>query len=97
MTKEMQDARTKHMGVSGRGEIMVQEEYGPLHMIKVRVSKDLGQEKLVVGLEDRKDLGILHPEFRRTMPDKRRKGAHKNNVKYDIIKGNQWCDQMEMK
>ena len=35
------------------------------------VSKDLGKEELVVGLEDLKDLGILHNEFPRTMPEKK--------------------------
>ena len=54
---------------------MVEEEYRLPHNIKVRVSKDLGMEELVVGLEDLKDLGIFHQEFPRTMPDRRRKGA----------------------
>ena len=51
--------RNKHMDVSGRGEIMVQKEYGLPDKIKVLISKDLGQEKLVVGLEDLKDLVII--------------------------------------
>ena len=38
----MKDASNTHVDVSGRGEIMVQEEYGLPHKIKVLVSKDLG-------------------------------------------------------
>ena len=55
----LKDASNKHMDVYGRGEI--QEEYGTPHKIKVLISRDLGQYELVVGLEDLKDLGILHP------------------------------------
>ena len=71
----LKDASNKHLNVSGRGEIMVQEEYGLLHKIKVLISRDLGQDKLVVGFEDLKDLGILHQEFPRTLPEKRREDA----------------------
>ena len=67
----MKDASNKHMDVSGRGEIMVQKEYGIPHKIKVLILSDLGQDKLVVGPEDLKDLGILHPEFHRTLTEKR--------------------------
>ena len=45
------------MDVSGRGEIMVPEEHGIQHKIKVLVSKYLGQDELDVGLEDLKDIG----------------------------------------
>ena len=37
------DASHKHMDVSGRGEIMVQEKHGMHHKTKVLVSKDLGK------------------------------------------------------
>ena len=66
----LKDASNKQMDVSGRGEIMVQEEYGIPHKIKVLISRDLGKDELVVGLEDLKDLGILHHEFPRTLPEK---------------------------
>ena len=56
----LKDASNTHMDVSGRGEIMAEEEDGLPHRIKVLVSKDLDLEELVVGLEDLKDLGILH-------------------------------------
>ena len=39
----LRDASHKHMDVSGRGEIMVQEEHGLPHKIKVLVSKYLGE------------------------------------------------------
>ena len=87
----LKDASNKHMDVSGRGEIMVQEEYRIPHKIKVLMSRDLGQDELVVGLEDLKDLFSLHPEFPRTLPDKRREGAQTDNVHYNSIRGDQWC------
>ena len=59
----LKGASNKHMEVSGRGEIMIQEEYGLLHKIKVIISRDFGQNGLVVGLKDLKDLGTLHHEF----------------------------------
>ena len=65
----LKDASHKHMDVSGKGEIMVQEKHGLPHRIKVLVSKDLGKDELVVGLEDLKDLNILHKEFPKTLPE----------------------------
>ena len=59
----LKDASHKHMDVSGKGEIIVQEDYGMPHKTKVLVSKDLGKDELVVGLEDLKALGILHKDF----------------------------------
>ena len=38
----LKDASHKHMDVSGKSEIMVQEEHGLPHKIKVLVSKDFG-------------------------------------------------------
>ena len=85
------------MDVSERGEITVQEELGFPHKINVLISKDLGREELVIGLEDLKDLGILHPEFPKTLPSRRR-GREKNiNAQCNSIRGDQWAEQMEMK
>ena len=56
----LKDASNKHMDVSGRGEVVVQEESGFPHKIKVLISRDIGKDKLVVGLESLNDLGILH-------------------------------------
>ena len=71
----LKDASNKHMDMSGRGEIMIQEEFGLPHKIKVLISRHLGQDELVVGLENLKDLGILHPEYPRTLPEKMREDA----------------------
>ena len=76
----LRDASHKHMDVSGRGEIMVQEEHGLPHTIKVLVSKDLGNNELVVGVEDLKDIGILHKEYPKTLPERRREDAKQFNV-----------------
>ena len=65
----LKDANHKHMDVSGKGEVIVQEEYGMPHKIKVLVSRDLGADELVVGLEDLKDINILHKYFPRTLPE----------------------------
>ena len=54
----LKEASNKHMDVSGKEEIMVQEDLGLLHKIKVLISKDLGNDEPVVGLEDLKDMGI---------------------------------------
>ena len=59
----LRDASHKNMDVSGKGEVIVQEEYGMPHKIKVLITKDLGTDMLVVGLEDLKDINILHKEF----------------------------------
>ena len=89
----MKDAGHKHMDVSGNGEVMVQEEYGRPHKIKVQVPKDLGADKLVVGLEHFKDINIFHKEF----PEWRSKDAKRVNAQYNSIKGDQWNEQMEVK
>ena len=59
----LKDASHKHMDVSGKGEVIVQEEQGLPYKIKVLVTKDLGPDELVVGLEDLKDINILHKDF----------------------------------
>ena len=93
----LKDASHKHMDVSGKGEIMVQEEHGLPHKIKVLVSKDLGQDELVVGLEDLKDINILHNEFQKTLPEWRRKEERNVNVQYNSLRGDMWNEQMEVK
>ena len=73
----LKDGSHNHMDVSGKGEIMVQEEDGWPLKIQVLVSKSLGKGELVVGLEDLKELHILHNDFPRTLPEFRR-GAKLN-------------------
>ena len=67
------------------------------HKIKVLVSKDLGKDELVVGLEDLKDLNILHKEFPKTLPEWRTEGVRGDNVQYNSIRGDQWNEQREVK
>ena len=93
----LKDASHKHMDVSGRREIMVQEEHGTPHKVKVLVSKELGKNELVLGVEDLKDIGILHREFSKTLPERRREDAKPFNVQYNSIKVDQWNEQMEVK
>ena len=83
----LKDASNTHMDVSGKGEVMVQEEYGLPHIIKVSVSKDLGPDELVVGLEDLKNINILHKEFPKTLPEWRREDAKQVNAQYNSIRG----------
>ena len=59
------------MDVSGRGKIMVKDKYGIPNKIKVLISK------LVVELEDFKDLGTLHLEYPKTLQEKRREGTER--------------------
>ena len=93
----LKDSSNKHMDVSGRGEVTVQEEYGYPYNIQVLVSKDLGKEEMVVGLEDLKALGILYKDFPKTMPDRRRWGMEAREKRYNSIRGDQRGKQMEFK
>ena len=93
----LKDSSHKHMDVSGKGKIIVQEEHGLPHKIKVLVSKDLGQDELVVCLEDLKDIVILHKEFPKTLPERRRENIKQVNVQYNSIRGDQWNEKMEIK
>ena len=52
--------------------MMVQEDHGLPQKIQVLVSKDLGKDELVVGLEDLKDLNILLKEFPKILPEWRK-------------------------
>ena len=76
---------------------MMQEELGLPLQIKVLVSKDLGMDELAVGLEDLKDTDILHHEFPKTLPEKRRDHAKQVNVQYNNIREDQCSEQMEVR
>ena len=56
-------------------KVMVQEEYGMPHKIRVLVSRDLGPDKLVVGFKDLKNINILHKKFPKTLPEWKREDA----------------------
>ena len=94
---KLKNASQKHMDVSGKGEIMVQEEHGLPHKIKVLVSKDMGQDELVVGWEDLKYIDILHKEFPKILSEWRREDARSVDVQYNSIRGDQWNEQREVK
>ena len=51
----------------------------------------------MVGVEDLKDIGILHRKFLRTLPERRRENAKQFNVQYNNIRGDQWSKKMELK
>ena len=65
------DVNVNCMNVSSRGSLMVKEEYGIPHEIKVILSKDLGEESLVVGQEHLKTPKILHKGSPRTLSEHR--------------------------
>ena len=64
----LRDASNTFMDVSGSGEVIVEEQYGYPYTIEVLVSKDLGHEEMVEGLEDLEALKILHKDFPETLP-----------------------------
>ena len=68
----LKDTSHKQIDVSGKGEVIVQVEHGLPYKIKVLVTKDLGPDKLVVGLENLKGINIFHKDFSKTLPEWRR-------------------------
>ena len=52
--------------------VAVRELAGIPSYFQVLVSKDIGKDKLVVGIEELKTLHILHQDFPRTLPEFRR-------------------------
>ena len=93
----LKDASHKHMDVSGKGEVIVQEDHGLPLKIQVLVSKDLVKDELVVGLEDLKDLNILHKNFPKTLPEFRRGVKASKPTQYNTMRGDQWYEQKEVK
>ena len=93
----LKDGSHNHMDVSGQGEVIVQEDDGLSLKIKVLVSKDLGEDELVVGLEDLKDLNILHKDFPRTLPEFRRGAKVSKPSQYNTMRGDQWYEQEQQK
>ena len=93
----LKDAINRDMDVSVRMEVNVEEEYGYPYNIQVLVSKNLGKQELVVGLEDLKAPRILHKDFPNTMQDPRRWGRDAREERYNSIRGDRWGEQMELK
>ena len=76
---------------------MVQEDDGLPLKIQVVVSKILGKEELVVGLEDLKELNTIHKDFPRTLPEFRRGAKFSKPSQYNTIRGDQWFEQEQQK
>ena len=76
------------MDISRKGNIVVKEEQGFPYGIKVRISKSLMEDKLVVGLEDLKSLHILHKDFPKTLP---RDSRHR----FNRIRGAEEAEEQE--
>ena len=75
----------------------MQEELGLPHIRKILISKDLDKDELVAGFEGLKDVGILHHEFPKTLPEKMSHNAKQVNVQYNSIRGDHWSEQMEVR
>ena len=93
----LKDGNYIHMDVSGRGEVVVQEEEGWPLKIDVLVSKSLGEGELVVGLEDLKELHILHKEFPITLPEFRSGAKLNKPSQYNTMRGDRWFEQEQQK
>ena len=97
----LRNARYKFMNVSGQGEVIGEEDYGHPYTIGVSVSKDLGHEEMVMGLEDLKSMKILHMDFPETLPEfqteKSKTKERLNNFKNNSIRGDQCAEHMGLK
>ena len=93
----LKDGSHNHMDVSGIGAIMVQEDDGLPLKIRVLISRSLGEEELVVGLSDLKDMNILHKDFPRTLPEFRRSAKFSKPSQYNTMRGDQWFEQEQQK
>ena len=81
---KLEDASWSRMDVTAVASVAVRELAGIPIYFQVLVSKDIGRDELVVGIDELKTLHILHADFPRTLPKFRRS-----------YKGNQNCLHME--
>ena len=100
----LKDGSHNYMDVSGIGSIMVQEKEGLPLKITVLISKSLGEEELVIGLSDLKDMHILHEDFPRTLPEFRLKAdwrgkeaKYSKPSQYNTMRGDQWFEQEQQR
>ena len=93
----LKDGSHNYMDVSGIGSIMVQEKEGLPLKIKVLISKSLGEEELVIGLSDLKDMHILHKDFSRTLPEFRIETKYSKPSQYNTMRGDQWFEQEQQR
>ena len=68
----MEDASGSRMNVTAVASVVVRELAGIPSYFQVLVSKDVGRDKMVVGIDELKTLHILHADFPRTLPKFRR-------------------------
>ena len=89
------NASNKSMDVSGRGEITVCARRARITTQDQAIDiKRSWQSRACDWLKDLKNLGILHQDFPKTLPEKRREQV---NMQYNSIRGDQWSEQMEIK
>ena len=69
---ELQDASGSRMDVSAVATMAVREMTGIPSCFQVLVSKDIGKDDVVIGIDELKTLHILHQDFPRTLPEFRR-------------------------
>ena len=93
----LKDGSHNYMDVSGIGSIMVQEKEGLPLKITVLISKSLGEEELVIGLSDLKDMHILHKDFSRTLPEFRIETKYSKPSQYNTMRGDQWFEQEQQR
>ena len=66
------DASGASMDVTAVATVAVRELEGIPSCFQVLVSKDIGKDEMVVGIDDLKTLHILHQDFPKTIPEYRR-------------------------
>ena len=74
---KLEDASGSRMDVSAVASVAVRELAGISGYFQVLVSKDIGREELLVGINELKTLHILHADFSMTLPKFRR--AYEDN------------------
>ena len=74
---KLEDASGSRMDVSAVATVAVREMAGIPSCFQVLVSKDIGKDDMVIGIDELKTLHILHQDFPRTLPEFRR--AYRGN------------------
>ena len=69
---KLEDASGSRMDVTAVASVAVRELSGIPSYFQVLVSRDLGEDDMVVGIDELKTLHILHADFPRTLPEYRR-------------------------
>ena len=69
---KLEDASGSRMDVSAVATVAVREMAGIPSCFQVLVSKDIGKDDMVIGIDELKTLHILHQDFPRTLPEFRR-------------------------